>query len=189
MQEFEESPFEGDNERMKDALRQGRARLYRQLCDDLGIPLNARNPHLNREGGELISRLGVYVNSVPKSRKQRVVEQEPQTPDKPTSDRPYDIGQVVELVLPRFPNRGYGKSGFTAEAIRERMSKLRALGYDVPKHSKLKREEIVQLWLQIRSEVYKQGVVDCPGIVSQIGVTNKNLRDFDVRDRMAAYSP
>ena len=50
MQEIEEDRFAPLEASMRKALRQGNARVYASLCDELGIPFEARQPHLYSEG-------------------------------------------------------------------------------------------------------------------------------------------
>lgn len=53
MQEVGENYLIVQEARMREALRNGNARVYASLCDSLGIPYSARNPHLYSEGKRL----------------------------------------------------------------------------------------------------------------------------------------
>ncbi len=69
MQDTQENRFVADDAKMREALRSGNARSYAVLCDRLGIPSNARNPHLYSEGKRLANgssdlRRSSYVGSV-----------------------------------------------------------------------------------------------------------------------------
>ena len=59
MHQTYEDSLQADDVAMRAADREGNARLYVNLCDRLGIPQNARNPHLQYEGAALIRKLGI----------------------------------------------------------------------------------------------------------------------------------
>ncbi len=72
MHQTYEDALQADDVAMRAADREGNARLYVTLCDRLGIPQNARNPHLQYEGAALIRRLGISTTA------RTVVSQKPE---------------------------------------------------------------------------------------------------------------
>ena len=184
MQETGESYLVAQEARMRQALRQGNARVYALLCDDLGISQDARNPHLYREGVILNRKLGQSRTSLTKPRYEPTSRGQSLEPK-----LGYDVSKVVELVLPRFPNRGFGKSGLTAKAVKGRLNELKEIGYVVPNFKGMVRNEVVNLWFQIREEVYRLGISEVPGLVSKINDSNRVRKSFDVADRIAAHNP
>lgn len=64
MHEIQENRFEVQDAKMRKALRNGNARVYASLCDELGIPSEARDPHLYAEGKRQgVDSLQNYVTS------------------------------------------------------------------------------------------------------------------------------
>lgn len=73
MHQTYEDALQADDAAMRAADREGNARLYVTLCDRLGIPQNARNPHLQYEGVVLIRKLGISTTTT-----RTIVSQKPE---------------------------------------------------------------------------------------------------------------